>query len=211
MQTPVEFDKVTAILEAATKAPSAGNMQDYRFIVITDKDLIGKIAEHCTEQFWIATAPLLIVVCTDIERTKAHYGLRGERLYATQNAAAATQNMLLTAHNLDLGTCWVGSFDEDYMSDILKIPKHARPQAIIPVGYPDEEPREKEETPIEDMVYSNAYGNKIENMHFVTQEYNKAIEKLIKKTEPIVESGVEKLKQQAQKAYEKARDKISKK
>ncbi len=211
LQKPVEFDKVTAILEAATKAPSAGNTQDYRFIVITDKDLIGKIAEHCTEQYWITTAPLIIVVCADLEKAKAHYGIRGERLYTTQNAAAAIQNMLLTAHNLELGSCWVGSFDEDYVNDLLGIPGHARPQAIIPIGYPDEEPREKEEKPIEDMVFFNSYGNKIENMHFVTQEYNKEISKMLKKTEPAVQSGLEKLKTEAEKLFDKARDKVKKK
>lgn len=211
LQKPVEFDKLTLILEAASKAPSSGNLQDYRFIVVTDKEAINGIAKHCTEQYWISQAPLLIVVCADFEKNKAYYGLRGERLYAVQNAAAATQNLLLAAHGLGLSSCWVGSFDEGYVSDTLGVPENVRPQAILTLGYADEEPREREEEPIETFVYFNSYGNKIENLNMLLREYNKEIEKILKKAEPKVEGAAAKIKGHAKSLFEKAKKSVERK
>ena len=133
----ISFDKIALLVEAGSKAPSAGNLQDYRFIIVDDKEKIKVLAEHCNEQHWIATAPQLIVVCSDTARTEAYYGLRGQRLYSTQSAAAATQNILLMAKALGLGACWIGSFNEDFVSDEFGIPEKVRPQAIIAIGYPE--------------------------------------------------------------------------
>lgn len=113
-QKKVEFDKLTLILEAATKAPTSGNLQDYRFIIVNDKQKIRNLATHCNEQYWIAKAPVAIIVCADTEKTELYYGLRGQRLYATQNSAAAVQNILLAAHAQGLGACWIGAFNEEF-------------------------------------------------------------------------------------------------
>ena len=70
LQKAVEFDKITAIIEAGHYAPSAGNLQDWKFVIVTDKGLRESIAEHCLEQFWMAHAPAYIVVCSNEERTE---------------------------------------------------------------------------------------------------------------------------------------------
>ena len=210
LQKPVEFDKIAVILKAGAKAPSAGNIQDYRFVLVTDKKVIQNIADHCTEQFWIAKAPVLIIVCSDTDRTESYYGLRGQRLYSVQNAAAAIQNMLLAAHDLSLGSCWVGSFDEDYVKSTLSIPEHIRPQAIVTIGYQDGEPDKREEAPLDTLVYFNSYGSSIENVHLLLREYNKEIEKIMKMPEPAVDNAIEKLKTHAKKLYHKTKENLKK-
>ncbi len=84
-----------------------------------------------------------IVVGYDSEEMYRFYRERGIELYAIQDSAAATQNMLLRAYSLGLATCWVGAFDEREVAKILDLPKKIRPVAIVCVGYP----AEKEETP----------------------------------------------------------------
>jgi len=211
LQKAVEFDKVCLILDAAAKAPSSGNLQDYRFIVITDKNKIRLIADHCSEQYWISEAPLLIIVCSDIERTESYYGLRGQRLYSIQNAAAAIQNILLSAHALGLGACWIGSFDEGFLSSEFGIPEKVRPQAIIPIGYSAENPEEKDKCQLNSIVYFNAYGNKIKNLNALLHEYNKEIERYIKQADPVVDNTIDKIKHKTKHFIKKAKESMNRK
>ncbi len=175
----IEFEKIALILENAGKAPSSGDIKDYRFILITDYEVIKEIAKACTEQYWIETAPVLIVVCADLERAESFYGLTGKNLYAIQNAAAATQNALLTATEQGIGSCWVGSFDSEKISMLLKIPPHVAIQSIIVLGYYDEEPGLRS-SDIEHYVYFKTFGNKFANLNLVTREYSKEVEKYLK-------------------------------
>ena len=175
----VEFDKLSLVLEAATKAPSSGNLQDYRFIIVNDKSKIRSLANHCNEQFWIASAPVLIIVCADTEKTELYYGLRGQRLYATQNSAAAVQNMLLASHALGLGACWIGAFNEEFVSSEFGISGKVRPQAIISLGYQEGDLDPKTENDLDAMIFFNSYGSKIENMNLLLREYSKEIDKAL--------------------------------
>lgn len=211
LQKALEFDKVMMCIEAGTKAPSAGNIQDYRFILVSNKEKIYQIAEHCIEQYWIQEAPVLIVVVADTDLSEEFFGLRGQRLYAIQNAAAATQNILLAAHALGLGACWVGSFDEEYLQDALGMPDTARPQAIIALGYAAEEPKPREQKPLRMLVSFNAYGASIKNMNILLNEYNKEIERLFKETEKKGKKGFEKIKEHAKKFYEKTKQDLKNK
>lgn len=210
----VDFKKLMLILEAGTKAPSSGNLQDYRFIIVNDKQKIRALAQHCNEQFWIATAPVLIIVCADTERTEAYYGLRGQRLYATQNSAAAIQNVLLAAHGLGIGACWIGAFNEDYVCDEFNIPEKVRPQAIITLGYGEGEPDPKTENTIDSMVFFNAYDSKIENMNVLLREYSKELDKMLIKGDKNIDKGLKGFKGKIKSVFldvKKEFDKLSKK
>ena len=136
----VEEEKVEGILEAAKEAPSAGNLQARDFIVVRDSKKRRELAEAALSQNSVSEAPLVIVVCANPGKSAAKYGSRGEELYCIQDATAAVQNILLMAHSLGLGACWVGAFDEDSVREVLGIPPEIRPVAIVPVGYPAEEP-----------------------------------------------------------------------
>ncbi len=128
-------DAVDKLIEAIIWAPSAGNLQSRKFYFIKDEELKQKIAIAAFGQNFIAEAPLTIVACTDNKISK-RYGDRGAHLYAIQDVSAGIMNMMLVAHELGLGTVWVGAFDEWQVFEILQMPKNLRPVAIIPVGYP---------------------------------------------------------------------------
>lgn len=148
-------------MEAGKAAPSAGNLQDYRFVVITSKGIRREIAEACLQQYWMETAPVHIIICAVSDQTKKFYGIRGERLYAIQSCAAAMQNMLLTAHNYGLSGCWIGAFEENMIKRAAGIPDSARPQGILTLGYADEKVPTPAHYKLTDIVYLEKYGNKI--------------------------------------------------
>lgn len=172
LDKPVEFEKITTIIDAARKAPSAGNLQDWNFIIVTEKQLIKQVASYSIEQYWIQTAPVLIVVCGLPEKHEMYYGLRGKRLYNVQDCAAAIENILLTATDLGLGTCWIGAFEEDKIRTLFAIPPDVRPQAIITLGYSDDIPQERSLIPIENITFFNRYGMKVEKLHIVLRDYS---------------------------------------
>lgn len=198
-EKPVEFEKITTILEAGTYAPSAGNLQDWRFIIVSEKPLIKQVSEYCIEQYWINTAPVLIIVCANPEKHEMYYGLRGKRLYNVQDCAAAIQNMMLTATDLGLGSCWIGAFEEDKIRSTFGIPTDVRPQAIITIGYTDEIPEEKVIKPIEDVVYFNRYGLRVEKLHIVLRDYSIEWEKQGQKAKEGIHNNIRKIKEQVKK------------
>ena len=118
----VSWEKVARIIDAARHAPSSGNVQNWKFILISDPDQKHQIAEAAYEQYEIVNAGVLMVICAEPEKAERYYGLRGERLYTIQNCAAAIQNMLLEAHSLGLGTQWIGAFEEEMVKRLLGIP-----------------------------------------------------------------------------------------
>jgi nitroreductase len=171
-RAPVEFDKITKVIEAGTYAPSSGNLQNWRFIVVTNKEIIKDLHNYCLDQVWINEAPVVIVVCALPDEAVDKYGIRGERLYTTQNIAACVQNMLLAAHALELGSAWIGAFDEDKIKTIFNIPENVRPQALITLGYSDYEPFEKLMQPIENQVYFNTYGMIVKDLAVTLRDYH---------------------------------------
>lgn len=199
LDRPVEFEKITTIIDAARKAPSAGNLQDWSFIIVTDKELIKQVSTYALEQYWIQTAPVLIVVCGLPEKHELYYGLRGKRLYNVQDCAAAIQNILLAATDLGLGSCWIGAFEEDKIKVLFAIPPDVRPQAIITLGYSDDTPEERSLIPIENITFFNRYGMKIERLHIVLRDYSVEWQKQGRK-----------FKEKIQKAKNKVSEKIKK-
>ncbi|MFH0875553.1 MAG: nitroreductase family protein [archaeon] len=169
MKVGVPMELIGTILDAGRYAPSSGNVQNWRFVLVKDKGTISKIAEACMEQLWIATAPFVIVVCAETEKLGQFYGARGERLYSIQNCSAAIQNMLLAAHAVGLGSCWIGAFDENQIHRALNIPDDIRPQAILPIGYPDEIVPAPLHLTLENTCYFESYGNRIINVERVFQ------------------------------------------
>lgn len=158
---PVDDKLIGVMLYAATHAPSAGNLQEWEFVVVEDQKIKERLANAALKQKQIADAPIDIVVCADLDRVSDKYGKRGEILYAVQDTSAATMNMLLAATALGLGTNWISAFDEEEVKGILDLPDNVRPLVIVAVGYPAEEPEKLSRSPFEDITYLNKYGNKI--------------------------------------------------
>jgi nitroreductase len=142
---------IVELLKAAQSAPSAGNCQPWHFYVIKDKPMTEQIAKACNQN-WMTTAPVLFVVCADIQKTIGRYGDRGRHLYCLQDTAAAIQNILLCAKSLGIGTCWCGAFNESTVSEILNLQEDMRPVAIIPTGYYENESAMPQRRPIEEIA-----------------------------------------------------------
>src|SRR3989338_6616640 len=104
---PVKWDDITKILESAKYAPTSGNIQNFRIVVVQNTAIKKRIADACYNQSWMEQAPVLFVIGAETEKAKRFYGMRGERLYTVQNCAAIAENMLLSARDSGLGTCWV--------------------------------------------------------------------------------------------------------
>jgi len=123
------------LIEALIWAPSAGNLQARHFYFVRDQKIKNRLVKAALGQRFIADAPLTVVGCTD-SHIENRYGDRGIMLYSIQDVSASIMNMMLTAHSLGLGTCWVGAFHEFDVFEALDMPNYLRPVAIVPVGYP---------------------------------------------------------------------------
>jgi nitroreductase len=149
----VTEETIEKLVDAARHAPSAGNIQPWEFVIARKPETKKKLAKAAFNQTLFEEAPAVIVVCADENRSSMRYGKRGETLYCIQDTAAATQNMLLTAYSLGLGTCWVGAFNEDEAKQALKTPNGVRPVAMVPVGYPNKVPSERGRRPVNQIVH----------------------------------------------------------
>lgn len=157
---PVDDKLIGVMLHMATQAPSAGNMQDWEFVVVKDEELKKRIAFAALRQNFIAEAPVVIVVCSNLNKISMRYGERGERMYSLQDTSYASMNILLSATTLGLGSCLVAAFDEESVRSILSLPETLRPVAIIPIGYSDEKPEQPKRIPFETLTSINTYGRK---------------------------------------------------
>jgi nitroreductase len=133
----VPLETIAEIIDLAAYAPSSGNIQNWRFVVVTNTETRHEIMESCLQQNWMMEAPVFIIVCNDYETVKVHYGKLG-KLYSIQNCSNVAFGLTLVAKEYGLGTCWVGAFDEEAVRRILKIPEDIDPEIIITLGYPDE-------------------------------------------------------------------------
>lgn len=132
-------EAIDKLIEALIWAPSAGNLQSRKFYFVRDDVLKMKLAAAALNQTFIAEAPLVVVGCTD-SLIHSRYGERGIELYTTQDVSASIMCMMLAAHEMGLGTVWVGAFREEDVFRALSLPKNLRPVAIVPVGRPTRVP-----------------------------------------------------------------------
>ncbi|MBD3263017.1 nitroreductase family protein [Candidatus Woesearchaeota archaeon] len=146
------------VLEAARWAPSSGNLQNTRLLIIKDKAKKEFIVKEALGQTFIADAPVVLIVCSDTDIIKRHYDERGEKLYAIQNTAAAIQNILLAAYNQGLAGSWIGAFKEVRLRKKFEIPDKIDIHAIIPLGYPVEHPYAPARIPLSDILYFKKWG-----------------------------------------------------
>jgi nitroreductase len=150
---PVEEGKLKQLLEAARLAPTACNLQPFKFIVIhtegKEEDL-----KRIYRGGWFAKTPVIICACAiETEGWRRADG----RNYTDIDLAIAVDHLVLAAANLGLGTCWVGAFDVKAAREILKIPAGVEPLIFIPLGYPNDQPGAKYRKSIEELVRYEHY------------------------------------------------------
>lgn len=139
--TDISKDTLLKLIAAACSAPSAGNIQPWKFYVITSEKMKQNLVSAALGQTFLAKAGAVIVVCADLSASSRGYGSRGKHLYAIQDTAAAIENLFLAAHAEGLGCCWVGAFDEAETIRVLNLPPNEVPVAMLPIGKPSTPPR----------------------------------------------------------------------
>ena len=157
--TPVPVEKLKTVLGAARLAPSAGNVQPWRFVVVIDSFKRRKIAKGCRYGRFLAESPVVIVGCGDQKASPRWY---------VGDTCIAMENIVLAATGEGLGTCWIGAFNEKTIREMLKIPSHLKVVALLALGHPREKldisakiahlirPRKK----LEKIAYLEEYGKK---------------------------------------------------
>jgi nitroreductase len=131
---PVDEAQIKTILEAGMNAPSANNRQPWHFVVVQDREKLNSIMDIHPYSKMLAQAPVAIVVCGDTEVSRSYW---------QQDCAAATENILLAARALELGTVWLGVYPADDrvagIRALFNLPDHVQPMAIIALGHPNED------------------------------------------------------------------------
>ncbi len=151
----VPEELIAYIIMGGTYACSTGDIQPWEFIIVRDKKMKKEISEASLKQRHVEEAPVLIVVCANIDRVTTKFGERGKNLYAIQDTAACIQNMLLTVHALGLGASWVHAFEDDKIKTLLDIPQSLIPVGIITLGfpYPSENVQKSNIIPLENITW----------------------------------------------------------
>ena len=130
--TPIEEEKLAAILEAGRIAPTACNNQPQKIYIAKSEDARKKLASVCRCTF---DAPVILVVCYDRTRDWKNKLQPGYESGETDAAIVCT-HMMLEAAQLGIGTCWVGYFNADQVSEVLKLPENVTVSALLIMGYP---------------------------------------------------------------------------
>lgn len=126
---PVPRDQLMQVLEAGRIAPSAGNRQPWKFVVVTDPVTRQKLVPTCRNQAFVGQAGAVIVACAPDQSLRWHM----------VDVAIAVDHMTLAAHELGLGTCWIGAFEPEQVKEVLGIPEEVKVVCILPLGVPDME------------------------------------------------------------------------
>ena len=147
LDRPIEQEKLTQILEAARLAPSAKNLQDWRFVLVTDKEIKLKLAQAANNQMFIAQAAAIIVACSN----SGHVMRCGQKI-APIDVAIALEHICLQAAESGLATCWIGSFYPEKVRAILGIPDDIEIIELMSLGYPADHPGQTRREPVENIV-----------------------------------------------------------
>jgi len=156
---PVTEDELNYILEAARWAPSAGNVQPTRFIVVRKEETRQKVWKSTTKikgvnpQNFILKAPVHIIVLTEPTAYKGRQSQVKSELFSIQDSSAAIMNLLLAVTDLGMGACWVGLFNQETLREDLQIPSYLIPVAIIPVGHTQSKEKPRKRKPLKDIVF----------------------------------------------------------
>ena len=144
---PIAPDKLDRILEAARLAPSARNLQDWRFVIVTDPDERAELATAANNQTMVASAPAIIVACSNTS-----YRMRCGQMIGPIDVSIALEHIALQAVEEGLATCWIGSFYHDKVRQILDIPHGIEVVQLMLVGYPADKQAAVKRDPIENIV-----------------------------------------------------------
>jgi nitroreductase len=156
----VPQEKIDRILDLASRYPSAGHTEPQEFIVVHNRRMKEELAHAALDQMFVAQAPLVIVVISDVTRSARRYGERGVRFFSIIDGAFVAMLILLAVVDEGLDACFVGSFYDEEVQEVLSLPQEVRPIGIIPMGYCAEGPRKFRRRSREQIVHRDLYGHR---------------------------------------------------
>jgi len=145
----VEEAKLTAVLEAANRAPSAGNFQAYEIYVVRGEEKRRALMEATFDQKFVGQAPVSLVFCTHPGRCE----YPNPEIWALEDATIACTFAMLAVADLGLATCWVGAFNPDLAAKVIGAPEGVVPMAILPIGYAGETPERTSRRGLRELVH----------------------------------------------------------
>lgn len=147
---PVEPEKLARVMEAARLAPSAGNRQEWRFIIARDANVRQQLMDAAGGQAFVGQAPIVIAACAVSDNSFMRCG----QLRYPIDVAIALEHIALQAVEEGLGTCWVGHFDEPIVRVILRVPdvEEIRVVQLMTLGYPADSPKAKSRLSLDEIV-----------------------------------------------------------
>jgi nitroreductase len=146
---PVEAEKLQAIIEAANRAPSAGNFQAFEIYVVTDPKQRETLGGSTFGQDFVQKAPLSLIFCMNPARCQ----YESPDIFAMQDAAIACTFAMLKVTELGLGACWIGAFNPEKLAQSLALPESHKPMAVLAIGYPAENPERTTRRNLEELVH----------------------------------------------------------
>jgi len=152
---PIEKKVLNELLTAGIWSPTAGNIQPWAFICVTDPEMVHKIRVVSPGMFWSTSA--VICVCSDQEKASKAAAKEGKTL-SLFDCAMAAQNIMLRAYDLGLGTCVIRSFNQAAARELLGAPEHIQPELLIIVGYSDQAPKAPRRNM--EVIFWEAYGQR---------------------------------------------------
>ena len=151
-KTPLPAEDIDMMLRCLEAAPSAGNLQPWRFKVIRNKEIKERLCALSFDQKALVQAPVVFAVTAQPAESAVKYGELGASFFCIQDTAAAVQNLLLAAHALGYGAVWIGVVREAEIRELLQLGEDEKPVALIPVGVSAETPAAMERRPLSGIV-----------------------------------------------------------
>lgn len=133
----IEAEKLEKVLNSARIAPSAKNLQDWRFVVVTEPSIKAKLVEAANGQAFIAEAPAVIIACSNSD-----YVMSCGQPIGPIDISIALEHIALAATAEGLATCWIGSFSPAKVRQVVSIPEDIEVIELMPIGYPADKARE---------------------------------------------------------------------
>jgi nitroreductase len=152
---PVPEESLLRVLEAARLSPSGKNLQPWKFVVVQDSDLKKKLAKASNAQDFIADAPIIIVACGFPDECYRSLG-RYMKSWPV-DVTIALEHLILQAQEEGLGTCWIGSFEEEEVKSLLAVPENVKVLALTPLGYPGEMPNFRGRKSLEEIISYDSF------------------------------------------------------
>ena len=152
--TSIDVNMILQLIDSARLAPSAMNQQTWEFIWVTDPEIRKQVYDVCESQvrgkmpYIIESGGLIAGVCKPSDNPR----------FAKLNVAIALQNITIAAMQFGLGTCWVGAFDPKILGKVLQVPEDHEIVSMLVVGWPDENPPDKDRKELSDILYKDKYG-----------------------------------------------------